>query len=63
MKICEKKLEIMLARKEMTKSELGLKNGLNKRLITRCTRQEIKPISAGKIAKVLGVDILDLLED
>lgn len=63
MRISDKKLEIMLARKMINKRELSEISGITTRSITRCTRQEVTPLLVGKIAKALEVDVLEIIED
>lgn len=65
MKISKTKLDIALARACMNASDLSRK-GIGRSAIERAVASSgrgITPKMAGKIARVLGVDVTDLLED
>ena len=64
MKINKRKLEIAMARAELNRNELSQK--ANMPIPTICNlykRQSCKPATIGRIAKALGVDVTELLED
>ena len=63
MKVNRKKLEIELARRCMPISELRTM-GLSPHTL-RCIQNGVnaKPVTVGKIAKALGVDPIDIIED
>lgn len=63
MKINNNELNVWLARRCMTLSGLRGK-GLSPATITRIrSGAEVKPVTVGKIAKALGVDPIDIIED
>lgn len=62
MKIDPKKLELCLARE--CKSLSDLRDGTSPQTLQRIRAGEgVKPRTAGRIAKALGVDVTDILED
>ena len=64
MKINRYKLEIAMARAKIDRTELAEKAGVP--FSTICTvyrRKSCKPITAGRIADALGVDVTTILED
>ena len=62
MKIDVKKLDLLLARKCMVKSDL--RDGSSPSTLRKISRgEEVKPATAGRIAKALGVDPADILEE
>ena len=63
MKISKKKLDIALANAGITKKELSKKSGVNVCIIASITKQNKTPRTVGKIAKALGCEVTDLLED
>lgn len=63
MKLSREKLEIAKARACMSTSDIyqaGIPQGTWCRVISTCN---CKPETAGKIAKVLGVDVTEILAD
>ena len=61
MKIDNKKLELLLARE--CKSLSDLRDGTSPQTLIRIRRgEDVKPKTAGRIAKALGVDVADILE-
>lgn len=63
MKIDKSKLEIAMARAELNRNTLAEKAEMP--IPTVCnvyTRGTCKPATAGRIAKALGVDVIDILE-
>ncbi|HEY4533115.1 MAG TPA: helix-turn-helix transcriptional regulator [Fusobacterium sp.] len=65
MKISKQKLEIAKARNCMTTETLSKKAKVSVLAITRVgnSNYETQPATVGKLAKALGVDVTDLLED
>lgn len=64
MKINKEKLEIAMARAELNRNTLAEKAGMP--IPTICnvySRGTCKPATAGRIAKALGCDITEILED
>ena len=61
MRIDPKKLELHLARKCM--SETDLRNGTSPQTLLRIRRgMEVKPKTVGRIARALGVDVTDIID-
>lgn len=62
MKIDNSKLDVLLARRCMTIADL--RKEASSQTLTRIRRGEsVKPITAGKIALALGVDVTDIIEN
>ncbi len=61
MRINRKKYELAKARACMGQKELE-KAGIPKGTLCRALREDVRPETAGRIAKALGVDILDIIE-
>lgn len=65
MEIDIRKLQVEMARKEMNVQDLASKAGLSFSVIAKyvrgCTRPSTKSI--GKIARALGVDVTEIIED
>lgn len=62
MKIDQQKLDMMLARKCLNMSDL--RNGTSPQTLSRiCKGEEIKPKTLGRIAKSLGCDPAELVEE
>ncbi len=62
MRIDVKKLELCLARACM--SEADLRTGTSPQTLLRIRRgMEVKPKTVGRIALVLGVDVIDIIEN
>lgn len=61
MKLNKEKLEIMRANKCMTISQLAKVAGVSNTPIVNC--ENINPVTAGKIAKALGVPVEELLAE
>jgi len=61
MRIDPKKMELYLARACM--SETDLRNGTSPQTLLRIRRgMEVKPKTAGRIARALGVDVTDIID-
>ncbi len=64
MKINSKKLEIMCAELEITKTELSKRTGISRQnLSTIIGRGTCLPITAAKLAKGLNVDLSEILAE
>lgn len=67
MRIDIKKINIILARKKMTKKQLAEVYGVSSPRIYFILRQrdkaEVTNVCAGRMADALGVDLTDILED
>lgn len=64
LRINKSKLEIAMARAELNRNTLAEKAGMP--IPTICnvyTRGTCKPATAGRIAKALGVDVTEIIED
>lgn len=63
-KIDQYKFYVAMAKKEISVSELSQKVGLSAQTINnvKSGRRGMKPERLGKVAKVLGVDVTELLE-
>lgn len=62
MHIDPKKMELYLARACM--SETDLRNGTSPQTLLRIRRgMEVKPKTVGRIARALGVDVTDIIQD
>ena len=64
MKINLFKLNVILARKEMAITELSKISGIPSSTLTKITtgKQAPRPITVGRIAKALDVDVLEIVE-
>ncbi|MCI9257750.1 helix-turn-helix domain-containing protein [Acutalibacter sp.] len=63
MNIIPMRIEIMLAKKRMTKATLAEKSGVSRQNISTIVRRgTCSPITAGKLAAALGVEVVDLTE-
>lgn len=64
MKISTQKLELLLARKQMTAGELAKRSGVCRQNISTIRgRGTCMPATLAKLAKGLGVDPADLIEE
>lgn len=61
MRIDRQKYMIARARACMGQKEL-VKAGIPKGTLCRMLKEDVRPETAGKIAKALGVDVLDIIE-
>ena len=62
MKIDGRKLDLAKARACLTKKDM-VKAGISPATLTRVYKAKVTPATAGKIAKALGVDVSEILED
>lgn len=64
MTIDTKKFDIALARNIMTKSELAEGAGISRqRLQSILNSKNVSPVSVGRIAAALGVDVTEIISD
>ena len=64
MKLSTKQIEILLGRQEMTKTTLAARSGLQRQNIYAILKRgTCEPKTAARLAKGLGVDVADILED
>lgn len=64
MQIDREKVNVVLARKMMSISELSAVYGTSCSGVYKILSQKnVTPMSAGRLAKALGVDVTDLLKD
>lgn len=61
MKISREKLELAKARACMSTNDI-IKAGIPKGTINSIFRAEVKAVTAGKIAKILGCDVTEIIE-
>ena len=62
MKISKEKLELAKARACMSTADI-IKAGIPKGTINNALRNEVQPHTVGRIARVLGCDVTEILED
>ena len=63
MKISREKINIELARKEMNVTSLANTYGVSRaRMNVILNSREVSTVSAGRLAKALGVDVTEILE-
>lgn len=64
MKIRREKINIELARKEMSVTALADAYGVSRaRMNVILNSREVSTVSAGRLAKSLGVDVTEIIED
>lgn len=64
MTISKSKLDLAMARKKMNKSQLADAAGISRtRLYVIAGQKNVRPATIGRIAKALGVDVADIIED
>ena len=63
MKISKEKIEYIMATKGLTASEISEKSGVSRQnFSTIKLRGTCEPATAGKIARGMGVDVADIIE-
>lgn len=63
MKVNREKINVAMARKQMTVKELADAYGVSRnRINVLLNQREVSVVSAGKLAAALGVDVTDILE-
>lgn len=65
LKLSEYKMDIICAKKCMSNKELSKLSGVPEATITKAKKGTIQPraFTIGKLAKALGVDVLDIIEE
>ena len=64
MRMSGSEVEIIMAPQELTKMSMAEKIGISRnRLYTALNSTNLAPATVGRIAKVLGVDVEEILED
>lgn len=64
MKINSTKIEMLLAKKDMTKAALADRSGLSRQIISTVVRRgTCEPRTAGKLAAGLGVNVMDIIKE
>ncbi len=64
MKVDRKKLELAMARACMNSADLPAAAGLPRPTVQNAVvGKSVRPSTAGRIAKALGVDVLEILEE
>ncbi len=64
MELSRKKINIALAQKEMTVTQLAKAYGVSRaRMNVILNQREVTPVCAGRIAKALGCDVTEILAD
>ena len=64
MKIDTRKYQLACARACMNSADVAKASGVNRNTLSTCMqRNGGSPATVGKIAKDLGVDVLDIIED
>ena len=64
MRMSGSEVEIIMARQELTKMSMAEKIGISRnRLYTALNSKNRSPATVGRIAKALGVDVEEILED
>lgn len=64
MELSRKKINLAMARKQMTVTQLAEAYGVSRNRINIILNQrEVTPLCAGKMAAALGCDVLEILED
>lgn len=64
MKISKEKINMQLARKQMTLTALAEKYGVSRpRMTIILGNRELTPVCVGRLAQALDVDITEILED
>ncbi len=63
MTLSDHKIEIAMAKRQLTKTMLAKKAGISRgRLNILLNSKTVTPISVGKLAKALECDVLDIIE-
>lgn len=63
MKISRKKFDIARGNKGLSIKELSKMTGLSQATLLKVGKQELNPVTVGKIAKALNVTIEEIIED
>ena len=63
MRLDERKINILLAKRQMTKQQLIEKAKVSKKTFFKGFKEKIAPASIGKIATALGVEVEEIIEE
>lgn len=64
MKLCIKKFDRILAERCFSLAELSQISGVGKKTLGKVrASNDVRPVTIGKIAKALEVDVVELIED
>lgn len=64
MRLSKKKIKLIMARNELSTAELAKRCGLTRqRVCCIFNSVSVRPETAGKIARALGVDVTEIIED
>lgn len=64
MKINRQSIDVLVARKGLSRKELADKCGVCYQRMTRILNsQNVRPCTVGKLARVLGVDVTEIIEE
>lgn len=64
MRLDKRKIQIFMARKSMKQKELAESAGVSRQTISYVMNgRSCRPEIAGRIARILGVDVTEILED
>lgn len=64
MRLSKEKVQVCMARSEMSVKKLAVEYGCTTQFINSLfLRRSVRPSTAGRIAKALGVDVTEIIED
>ena len=64
MNLSKEKIKVFMARKELTIAELAERCELSRQRVSRIfNSKNVTPKTAGKIARALGCDIMEIIEE
>lgn len=64
MRLSRRKIDIAMARKQMTVTQLAKAYGVSRaRINVVLNQREVSTVSAGRMAEALGVDVTEILEE
>ena len=64
MRIDREKVDLILAEKLMTTQDMAENIGISVQCVRQnLNRQNVRPTTAGRVAKALGVDVTEILKD
>lgn len=64
MRLSRRKIDIAMARKQMTVTQLAKAYGVSRaRINVVLNQREVSTVSAGRMAGALGVDVTEILEE
>lgn len=64
MKISRDKIDLVMSRRQFTVTQLSKSYGVSRaRMNVILNSVKISPVTAGRLAKALGVDVTEILED